>query len=275
MTSSDPHPCLQFTINHPEPGRVDQILAVYPDGRRELFVTAALAYEQRSRVGTFLAEPDAAIGNQAREISNRLMALDFEGQPYPRGVQWVVTVYNDNGEARSHLLSVIEHTPLPPDLQEALELGKNWMAQTAGQPYRALEISARLQASERGLRLAVTFKTAGTQPIRFLLMSGGLALESEYEGQRSEIWQLTGRPVMGMMHADGTLADGVIIPAELGAGSSVLLALRPQPQKHIHPEHPLRLLCWGWMDAPKPGEAPRSFPDVPVWLACPVELVQS
>ncbi len=275
MTSSDPHPCLQFTITHPEPGRVDQILAVYQDGRREMYVTAALANEQRSRVGTFLAEPDTSIGRQAGELASRLMALDFEGQPYPRGVQWAVTAYNDNGEARSHLLSVMEHTPLPSELQEALEQGKAWMAQAAGRPCRALEISARLQASERGLRLAVTFKAAGTQPIRFLLMSGGLALESEWEGQRSEIWQLTGRPSMGMLHPDGTLADGVIIPAELGAGSSVLLALRPQPQKRIHPEHPLRLLCWGWMDAAKPGEPLRSFPDVPVWLACTVELVQS
>ena len=42
------------------------------------------------------------------------------------------------------------------------------------------------------------------------------------------IWQLAGRPVMGLIGEDGTLADVVNTPVVLKAGSRVLLILRPE-----------------------------------------------
>ncbi|MEM5776018.1 MAG: hypothetical protein AAGU05_13535, partial [Anaerolineaceae bacterium] len=102
---------------------------------------------------------------------------------------------------------------------------------------------------------------------------GGLALDAAArDGARREIWRLTGRPVMGMLYPDGSLADGVNIPAGLTAGGQALLALRPDLPDLADADQPLILRCRAWMDAAPPDEPARSFTDVPVWLACPVDI---
>lgn len=214
MSSVEAQPLVAMRLERQDEARIDQRVAIYPDGRAWYWPLASVDPASAFRVGTFAVQLGAAELEQAtaaaRQLPHAESAWTDSGADAPQ-----VTL-----TAGSYAVSFPRGADIDPRLFAVYSLMARTMAEASAAPLSALELTVRLQPGQ----VAFLFQALGAERVRFLLDRDSFSLGGD--GWSYQPDDLRG---VGLIAEGGRHVDGIHAPAALDPGEKAALVLRNLP----------------------------------------------